>query len=287
MKYDIHKGGTYDMKELLKKLSTQEVIPQKLYKYNTINDNFFKLIESNSCWFSKPEDFNDPFDCRINFNIGNNKEEIMLNMEKSDILSTLQEELIGMSDEVIKLANEVINNRPALFKKVMNGVHQIYINQNIGVYCLTENSNNILMWSHYASSHTGVCIEFEIERNGFFYKNLLPVLYEKKYPKFELSRYIDEKNMLYTMHQQIVCTKSKLWEYEQEWRVIVDDGFGLKTFKKEDITKIIFGVNTPNDKKEKVVSLMKSKGYTKTKFFYCELSDNMYKLNLKKYQYNK
>ena len=34
------------------------------------------------------------------------------------------------------------------------------------------------------------------------------------------------------MHQQAICTKYVLWKYEKEWRVIADDGCGLKKFDK-------------------------------------------------------
>lgn len=88
------------------------------------------------------------------------------------------------------------------------------------------------MWSHYADSHKGICLEFDINRGGFFYNNLLPVQYRKRYPKFELSDYQDEENMMFTMHQQAICTKSVLWKYEKEWRVIADDGCGQKAFDK-------------------------------------------------------
>lgn len=90
----------------------------------------------------------------------------------------------------------------------------------------------ISIWLHYADSHKGICLEFDIKRGGFFYNNLLPVQYRKRYPKFELSDYQDEENMMFTMHQQAICTKFVLWKYEKEWRVIADDGCGLKKFDK-------------------------------------------------------
>lgn len=90
----------------------------------------------------------------------------------------------------------------------------------------------ISIWSHYADSHNGICMEFDIKRGGLFYNILLPVQYRKRYPKFELSDYQDEENTMFTMLQQAICTKFVLWKYEKEWRVIADDGFGLKKFDK-------------------------------------------------------
>lgn len=41
------------------------IIPRKLYKYYSVNANLYKVISNHSCWFSKPSDFNDPFDCNL------------------------------------------------------------------------------------------------------------------------------------------------------------------------------------------------------------------------------
>lgn len=34
------------------------------------------------------------------------------------------------------------------------------IQKEIGVYCLTTVPDSILMWSHYANNHKGVCLEY-------------------------------------------------------------------------------------------------------------------------------
>lgn len=207
------------------------IIPPKLYKYYSINDYLYEVIKSSSCWFSRSSDFNDPFDCNLDISIGNSVGEIMDNMERNSMFRLLKEELLQRSDDV-KYAGKRLLAKPFFIKRIINEVHKYYINQNIGVYCLSEDPMNILMWSHYADSHKGICLEFDIKRGGFFYNNLLPVQYRKRYPKFELSDYQDEENMMFTMHQQAICTKSVLWKYEKERRVIADDGCGQKAFDK-------------------------------------------------------
>lgn len=47
--------------------------------------------------------------------------------------------------------------------------------KNVGVLCLSKDSKNILMWSHYAQNHTGFVIEFKI--------NLIPSV--NLNPRFE------------------------------------------------------------------------------------------------------
>ncbi len=44
-----------------------------------------------------------------------------------------------------------------------NTISQFF--KNSSVLCFSESCTEFLMWSHYASSHTGICLEFEIEKN--------------------------------------------------------------------------------------------------------------------------
>jgi hypothetical protein len=40
-------------------------IPVNIYRYLTIDNNFYNSILQNYLWFSKPTDFNDPYDCNL------------------------------------------------------------------------------------------------------------------------------------------------------------------------------------------------------------------------------
>src|SRR5262249_27847691 len=35
------------------------------------------------------------------------------------------------------------------------------------IYCLSEKPDVPLLWAHYASSHTGICLEFDARRSPF------------------------------------------------------------------------------------------------------------------------
>src|SRR5215471_4778417 len=52
-----------------------ETVPLKLYKYQACNEYAFGNLKKRCLWFSKPEEFNDPFDCDINFEITDVTEE--------------------------------------------------------------------------------------------------------------------------------------------------------------------------------------------------------------------
>jgi hypothetical protein len=40
--------------------------------------------------------------------------------------------------------------------------------ENSYAICFSESNNNFLMWSHYASNHSGICLEFSLENSGYF-----------------------------------------------------------------------------------------------------------------------
>jgi hypothetical protein len=37
----------------------------------------------------------------------------------------------------------------------------------LGILCLSERQDNIAMWSHYANSHRGFCLEFDVSKKPF------------------------------------------------------------------------------------------------------------------------
>ena len=47
----------------------KDTATSKLYKYQSFNGQTISNLIKRCLWFSKPEDFNDPFDCDINFEV--------------------------------------------------------------------------------------------------------------------------------------------------------------------------------------------------------------------------
>lgn len=91
--------------------------------------------------------------------------------------------------------------------------------------------DNQLMWSHYANSYSGICIEYDFstvnETTGFVF----PVKYSQDRPTITLKdlgfhiteegnveQKIDEPDIKVIL--SYLLTKNKCWEYEKEWRII-------------------------------------------------------------------
>ena len=107
--------------------------------------------------------------------------------------------------------------------------------QGYGVACFCgsyrRNGSDVLkkhlMWSHYASCHTGVAIEFEApktEGNGWFLAKMQYGDGLKTKTAEELNRnlYDEDNNKRDELAKELLTYKLKEWKYEQEWRLLVD-----------------------------------------------------------------
>ena len=115
--------------------------------------------------------------------------------------------------------------------------------KNVGMCCFSEYPDNILMWSHYANNHTGICLKFFNNSNAFF-KYAQKVHYSRKYPKKNYFSVNDNNYYKYSL-----LTKAVQWKYEKEWRLIITEREKHKKyiFPIELLDGIIFGCNANQD----------------------------------------
>ena len=93
------------------------------------------------------------------------------------------------------------------------------------------------MWAHYADSHRGICLEFAVRSDPTFFTEALPVRYEDQYPSFNhFSSTKQERS------EKSFLTKSKHWEYEQEYRIVdLSSGPGVRHYPADLLTGVILG----------------------------------------------
>ena len=178
-------------------MSKQEpqVSPQVLFRYQQLRPDVDDLLRNGHLWFSNPSAFNDPFDSLPRFDAGAVE---LLKGEKDERLRThprRRDLLTG-------------------FARCIQHDHFLEFANTFRIACFSEVRDCILMWSHYAAFHTGVCIGFRPER--------IPVTPDKgirwkvTYSEDRLPITIDSKQAY-----KIVFTKAKAWEYEKEWRILM------------------------------------------------------------------
>jgi len=137
------------------------------------------------------------------------------------------------------------------------------------VICLSEEPLNILMWSHYAAQHKGMCIGFTNELVTY------PVIYSDDFPQIDLTNSDDVIRGLQML--KVINSKSSAWSYEKERRIALVPNSPSEVRYPGKLCMIAFGVNTPQSDIEKVKAIVDRKD---VKYYKCGFELNQYKLKL-------
>lgn len=199
-----------------------------------------ELIEKNF-WFSKPVLFNDPCDSAMH---------LLHSNERVQVIDKLNSHLMENCDPVMLL--EGINDIKS-FQKVRNDVLDRIKNR--GICCFTTKFDNPLMWAHYADEHRGVCLEYAVTDD-----RTLDDFHRVKY-----SNQIDAKRIMQSyshsggicdeLDLELLTTKPKEWEYEEEYRYIISSG-DTKCVLPVQLRSIIFGARFPEEDIEEIVAIL-------------------------------
>ena len=107
----------------------------------------------------------------------------------------------------------------------------------MGIITMTATREPILLWSHYANSHKGLCMEFESCDPGDAFAAAKEVRYADEYPEVRLFLDTDKEQ-----YDKVVLAKSRAWKYEQEWRIVEPNGtFDYLEFSPENLVSITLG----------------------------------------------
>tara|TARA_Y100001951_G_C11264543_1_gene254628 strand:- start:39 stop:713 length:675 start_codon:yes stop_codon:yes gene_type:complete len=88
-------------------------------------------------------------------------------------------------------------------------------NWDYGVLCFSQSYSNPVQWAHYANSHKGLCLEFEVPIN-----DLVKIEYVTTRPDFESFKdSLELSSEAYLKH--MLSVKYSHWSYEQEVRKII------------------------------------------------------------------
>lgn len=268
---------------------------KSLYKYMPWN-NFTKTsIENGKFWFSSPTRFNDPIDCGISLStLGNTPLLADLITEGFSEIGKAAGAAIknplhsrSITESVQQFANRFTKNSEALGSEMneANLDQKAYSNlknkfASSGILSLSELQDNILMWSHYAQQHQGICIEFERTSSNILgtLHHTLPVRYSIKAPTINANSYRHAtKENQNEIELSLVLTKAADWTYEREWRVIKNelaDSLQPLDCKIESIT---LGLRTEAETEEFIISLAKTMGFKIKK---ANLKPNEFGLNI-------
>lgn len=241
-----------------------------------------RIFIDSELYFAPPLNFNDPFDCKILFTCeGSGVAEFQKFLQ-----GKLKYDSPTLSDKEIKQkATALIRtgiHKDAKWKKqqieIFQKITEIEIAK-LGMLCLAERRDDILMWSHYTDGHTGFCLEFDRESLKLW-NFCEPIQYLKAYPTCK--EFIDKIESK-ALHHIFLLRKSEHWKYEKEWRVIVDcenpANWTLK-FPDELLTGVILGCQMPRAY-ERVILRWCSKRKNRPRLYRAIKKENKYGLRIR------
>jgi len=111
-----------------------------------------------------------------------------------------------------------------------------------------------MMYSHYADSHRGICLEFAVSEDIFF-DHLNYIRYEDV-PIFNPC--VEDANVFLPIIQ--ILLKSSYWSYEKEWRIIKQGPSPCEyEFTPGTISAIIFGYKTSSEDRLLIKSIINNR----------------------------
>lgn len=175
--------------------------PPILYKYKAFsNENQRAIVEQmikrGQVYFAKPSQLNDPFEATplVTLDRKESPFKYYMDMAKNRMPHASPARRLQVAAEVQRQSE---NKRELL--------------ENACILSLCEGYDNPLLWAHYADNHRGVAIAYKTD---LFLEICRPVNYTMTYPLFTLHSEDYEQQGL-----NVLFTKAKYWEYEQEWRL--------------------------------------------------------------------
>ncbi|REH01839.1 DUF2971 domain-containing protein [Flavobacterium aquicola] len=131
----------------------------------------------------------------------------------------------------------------------------------LGIYSLSKTYVDELLWAHYANSHKGFCIEYDLDKllncDKSFGLYAFDIEYSKEPPQYSMKD-INNHRTEYIV-KKIAGHKSIRWEYEKEYRIITDF-FGNHSYDFEAVKGIYFGLNMSENQKEILMNTLEGRG---------------------------
>jgi len=187
--------------------------------------------------------------------------------------------LMAQIDEMLKKNPQAIESM-SIFKNELNNMLS-HIDTS-GIYSLSKNYLNELLWAHYANSHKGFCIEYDLdillklnnERTDINKNQLVDfdVIYNDKpyYLKsHDMNNLVDTRSFM----SKLLGYKSKNWKYEDEIRIICSQS-GCIEYDYRAVKSIYFGLRMEEEQEIEIMKSLQGRGIN---YYKIQLKNNSYK----------
>lgn len=232
-----------------------------VYKYRGGDNEIFKrdldALKNDFFWASSVAQLNDPCETIIDTDHFKNQIRRILKILKQD--------------------TPQINER---YRLLCNALDDI-INRDIGIFSLSKTNLDELLWAHYANSHKGFCIAFDLEKltenNSIIKYYPFHVTYSDTPPRVSVldMNKLREDLTKSSLIKKFTSIKSKRWINEQEVRIITDK-WGRQPYDYRALKSIYFGMRMSDTDKDQIMYELRGRGIT---YYQIYLEDKSYKFN--------
>ena len=118
--------------------------PRYLYKYRSIK-SAIDFLRNSSIYFSNYKEFNDPFESACKMKLDFTPKDYF------DAFQRVGKDFFASAIKAEEIRLGYVNGQDLLRQSTDE------ILNSFAYYCMAKEPDNILMWSHYADSHIGVC----------------------------------------------------------------------------------------------------------------------------------
>ena len=187
--------------------------PNAFYKYYALSPTSVDALTNLYVYATHPNQFNDYFDCY----------EGLLNFKRTDegLLRSLYGSLFDAFVEQYGGCSALRKHTPSIYK--------VLFYSHAGLVSLSPRRDNPVLWAYYANNE-GFCVEWDVAQFPFLTYGPFPVHYVDEL------RSADVHNLQAASLMQ-TNVKSKSWQGEDEWRLIVSNpsGWDFNTFDDKGI----------------------------------------------------
>lgn len=227
----------------------------RYYRYMPLTIDVMVALASGKVYMSDPMSLNDPFDVTPKFSNKDAffKSKKMIELGNSlfgekykEILSEISYSVQGYLYEDDMNIDEKELFAKLLANRIWREVKERQPTKSI--VCLSDRWKEPLLWSHYADSHKGICVEYAWLGNNQFMKgvsysdDIEHIDIDLLYKIFIEGSDSDRGKLI----DRYYFTKSKSWAYENEYRVISENEPNTLQDMQLVPIKIIFGLRTNN-----------------------------------------
>ncbi|KAA1061203.1 hypothetical protein [Enterobacter mori] len=157
-----------------------------MYKY--LPPERIDILQNNLICFNNPLNFNDPFEFNTSFKLNNFESTLHDSLITTDLFKELPADILNSiellpKETVSKIIEEATKEILSFYElakpniiKTTESLMQEFNSSLIRmtrILSLSDNPTNILMWGHYAQSHSGFVIE--LDTNHPFFHNVVAI----------------------------------------------------------------------------------------------------------------